>query len=550
MSNKEISKKFRLLAALMELHDENAFKIKSYTNAAYAIERLSSAVADLPPHELSAVQGIGTAIGEKIAALLDKGSFPLLDQLLCKTPDGIVEMLAIKGIGPKKIKVLWQELGVENRGELLYACNENRLVALSGFGTKTQDNIRQSIEYAQANASKFRYATLVDEVQQWLAKIRVLPQIARAETSGELRRQCEVLSEATILLAPTETLDETAQAALSQQIVELLPETSLLRHWAGTRVAWTNLDVFERTWFLQTAHPDHLQQLGGAAALAHLNATTETDIYAQLDLPYLPPELREGRQEIAFARQQSLTDLVQLNHLRGVIHAHSTYSDGRHTLQKMAEHCRQAGYDYLGISDHSKAAFYANGLSVERVAEQHREIDELNQQLAPFRIFKGIEADILNDGALDYDSETLSRFDFVIASVHSNLKMTEEKAMNRLLRAIENPYTRLLGHPTGRLLLSREGYPIDHRRIIDACAANNVAIELNANPYRLDIDWRWIDYCTEKGVWISINPDAHSIEGISDMQYGVIAARKGLLTRALTLNAQGIAHVAAFFARQ
>jgi DNA polymerase (family 10) len=548
MSNKEIAKKFRLLAALMELYDENSFKIKSYTNAAYTIERLDAPAADMSVAQLSTISGIGNTISDKIKTLLDTGTFAPLDQMLDKTPEGIVAMLSLKGIGPKKIKTLWQELGIENMGELLYACNENRLVALTGFGAKTQDNIRQNIEYLQANAHKYRYAAIAPDAARLCSQIAALPQVKRAEISGSMRRRCEIIEQIDLIIQLNDPILNGQSLidqpnALWEALIQANPNDEYLAQAQNSHLYRFSYLLphqsdsdFVLRHFVQTAHPEHLAQLNNLDNL-NPNIANETDIYAQYELPYIAPELREGRKEIAFAQSGQLPELLQLHHLRGIVHAHSTYSDGRNTLRQMAEHCQKMGFEYLGISDHSKAAFYANGLSVERIAEQHREIDALNLQLAPFKIFKGIEADILNDGNLDYDAATLANFDFVIASIHSNLKMNAEKAMQRLLTAIENPHTTILGHPTGRLLLSREGYPIDHRRIIDACADNRVAIELNANPNRLDIDWRWIDYCLEKGVMISINPDAHSIEGISDIQYGVYVAQKGLLTQKMTLNA-------------
>ncbi|HSC37027.1 MAG TPA: PHP domain-containing protein, partial [Chitinophagaceae bacterium] len=262
------------------------------------------------------------------------------------------------------------------------------------------------------------------------------------------------------------------------------------------------------------------------------NATTDVDqeetLFAKLGLPYIPVYLREQEWVL---NQATLPQVITPADIKGIIHSHSNWSDGGNTLDEMAKACIAAGYEYLVISDHSKSAFYANGLSEERIREQHRYIDELNSKLAPFKIFKSIESDILNDGSLDYPDNVLATFDLVIASVHSNLKMTEEKAMTRVLKAIENPYTTILGHPTGRLLLSRKGYPLDHSKIIDACLANKVVIELNAHPRRLDMDWRWIREATEKGVLISIDPDAHTIEGFGDCRYGVLAAQKAGLTK-------------------
>ena len=271
------------------------------------------------------------------------------------------------------------------------------------------------------------------------------------------------------------------------------------------------------------------------------------DLYAGYELEYIEPELREGRGELILAQNNNLPKLIEATDLKGILHNHSKYSDGMNTLAQMANRCRELGYSYFGICDHSQSAFYANGMKPETVLEQQLEIDELNNKITPFKIFKGIESDILNDGSLDYKKEILETFDFVVASIHSNLKMDQEKATARLLKAIENPFTTILGHPTGRLLLSREGYPIDHKKIIEACAANGVAIELNAHPYRLDIDWTWIPYCIDKGVLISINPDAHETEGLLDLHWGTAAARKGMLTKETCLNAMNLEEITKWF---
>ena len=274
---------------------------------------------------------------------------------------------------------------------------------------------------------------------------------------------------------------------------------------------------------------------------------SEEEIFESLGLQFIEPELRESSSIINIAKTNKIPKLIEYADLKGILHNHSTYSDGMNTLQEMAEYCKELGFQYFGISDHSQTAVYAQGLKPEKVLLQQKEIEKLNKQLAPFKIFKGIESDILNDGSLDYEEEILKTFDFVVASVHSNLKMDEEKATKRLLKAIENPYTTILGHPTGRLLLAREGYPIHHKKIIDACAANNVIIELNAHPYRLDIDWGWIPYCIEKGVKISINPDAHQKEGLKDMRYGIYSARKGMLDNKNCFNALSLEEIEKYF---
>ena len=531
MQNKEIAAAFKLIAQLMELHAENPFKIKSYANAAFKIERLEASLKDLSLDEINGIEGIGKSIGAKIGELLLSGSFKDLEILFEKTPVGVVEMLSIKGVGPKKIGVLWKELQVETMGELLYACHENRLVELSGFGTKTQDSIKKSIEFKIANKGRFHFSGAEIIAKKILDELKKRYKDLPIALTGSIRRKCEIIESVDILVG-------------EERLTISLPENEL-----GIKVNFhfCKPEAFYTRLFETTASEKHLEALKLLGFNAEKNYASEQDIYHELGLQYIEPEFREGLNEIEKAKTGSLPDLIKLSDLKGIIHVHTTYSDGMHTLKQMAERCRDLGYQYLGITDHSQSAFYANGLKHDRIVAQHQEIDALNKAMAPFKIFKGIESDILNDGSLDYPDEVLQSFDFVIASIHSNLKMDEQKATQRLIRAIENPYTTILGHLTGRLLLSREGYPVDHAAVIDACAKHQVIIELNAHPYRLDIDWRWINYALEKGVKISINPDSHKMEGYADMQYGVNVARKAGLTADMTFNAQSLIAIEEYF---
>ena len=531
MQNKEIAAAFKLIAQLMELHAENPFKIKSYANAAFKIERLEASLKDLSLDEINGIEGIGKSIGAKIGELLLSGSFKDLEMLFEKTPSGVIEMLSIKGVGPKKIGVLWKELQVETMGELLYACHENRLVELSGFGTKTQDSIKKSIEFKIANKGRFHFSGAEIIAKKILDELKKRYKDLPIALTGSIRRKCEIIESVDILVG-------------EERLTISLPENEL-----GIKVNFhfCKPEAFYTRLFETTASEKHLEALKLLGFNAEKNYASEQDIYHELGLQYIEPEFREGLNEIEKAKTGSLPDLIKLSDLKGIIHVHTTYSDGMHTLKQMAERCRDLGYQYLGITDHSQSAFYANGLKHDRIVAQHQEIDALNKAMAPFKIFKGIESDILNDGSLDYPDEVLQSFDFVIASIHSNLKMDEQKATQRLIRAIENPYTTILGHLTGRLLLSREGYPVDHAAVIDACAKHQVIIELNAHPYRLDIDWRWINYALEKGVKISINPDSHKMEGYADMQYGVNVARKAGLTADMTFNAQSLIDIEEYF---
>jgi len=544
ISNKEIARAFKLAASLLELHDENPFKVRSLQNAAFKVERLPSPISEMHDEEIGKLDGIGKGIQGKIKEYIDHSSFEELDTLLEKTPAGVVQMLAIKGIGPKKVKVLWNELGVESPGELLYACNENRLVELKGFGTKTQDLIIKSIEYSQSNEGKFLYANVEVIALQLEKDFKQSGLISEISFTGALRRRCEIIEILELVIAGTK-LNEFTKFLEAHPIIDEGSVHSVTNKIEAKIAGKLPLHIFTsdaknfaNTLFISSASENHLQNLKENYGWKEDPAAeSEEEIYSALKLPFIEPELREGLFEFDLAGKGAMPELVQLKDLKGILHNHSTYSDGEHSLEEMAKYCKELGYEYLGICDHSKSAFYANGLQPDRILKQHAEIEKLNATLSPFKIFKGIESDILNDGSLDYPDDILKTFDFIVASIHSNLRMDIEKATTRLITAIENPYTTILGHPTGRLLLAREGYPIDHKKVIDACAANEVIIELNANPYRLDIDWRHIQYALSKNVMVSINPDAHRKEGYHDMYYGVCSARKGGLTKNMTFNA-------------
>lgn len=543
MSNKELAKAFKLTAQLMELHDENPFKIRSIQNAAFKLERHPVPIETLDPNEIGSIEGVGKSIQTKITDLLTTNSFPEMDEMLKLTPRGVIDMLSIKGIGPKKVRTLWKELGIESTGELLYACNENRLVELKGFGPKTQLQIKQAIEYMEANQGKYLFAVIEPIALQILQDIRNSGIAEECSYTGEFRRKLEIQEKIELVLVPKEisaVLDFISSHPLIDKDSIKSGNTEITAVIAGKLpliLFISDREHFASLLFRTTGNPEHLEMLQEKYKLSIPEiSVSENDIYALAKLPYFEPELREGHSEFTLIKEGKVPALVEEKDLKGILHNHTTYSDGAHTLEEMAVYCKGLGYQYLGICDHSKSAFYANGLQPERILKQHEEIDALNSKLGPFRIFKGIESDILTDGSLDYPDEILKSFDFIVASIHSGLRMDKEKATQRLLKAIENPYTTILGHPTGRLLLAREGYPIDHQKIIDACAANGVIIELNANPYRLDLDWRYIPYALNKNVLISINPDAHRMEGYHDMHYGVCVARKGGLTKSSTFN--------------
>lgn len=558
LDNKSITRKLKLIIQLMELHDENPFKIRSYQSAIYTIDQGGISLDGLSREELQEIKGIGKSMAEVIVALHETGTAPVLDELLAKTPQGLLEVLQIKGLGPKKIKVLWKQLNITSTHELMEACQSGQVAKLSGFGEKTQQSIINAMEFQEANRSKWLYADLEPMVEALQQDLEQQFGVGKVAITGEYARRLEILEQIDLVV---ETSDGKAKFDLVNSIPALIQDlkSSSPFKWRG-EVKELNLPIhihfsspaeFVQNSLLRTASRGHLLSQVSEESLASFfrskSFDSELQAYQEAGLGYIAPELREGYFEISLAKEGKLPVLLEMEDLRGSLHNHSTYSDGKHTLREMATYCQSLGYEYLGIADHSRSAFYAGGLDIERVEEQQREIKLLNEELAPFRIFSGIESDILVDGSLDYPDEVLATFDFVVASIHSALSMTRQRATARLVKAIENPFTTILGHPTGRLLLRREGYPLDHQTVIDACAANEVVIEVNANPWRLDLDWRWIRYALDKGVRLSINPDAHEKEAYADMRYGVIVARKGGLTRDMTLNALSADALAIYF---
>ncbi len=535
MTNSDISDVFSLLSKLMDIHDENSFKSKSYATAAFQIDRLPKELSELPRTDIASQKGVGESVAKKIIELLDTGELSQLNELIEKTPEGILDLLKIKGIGPKKISTIWKELGVESPGELLYACNENRLVNYKGFGAKSQQSIKEALEFYFSNQERYLYAAIAPIAKQLDQFFKRLFSVDWVFITGAFRRQCDIIDELEFLiLSPVEMILEALSA---NEHFSLEREEDDVLHFKFQGCIYITI---------YSCDEENLPQLlfftSGTAEFNDAfdtqfpdidynnEATGDDQFFEAAGIQFIAPCLREDASVIELAKAHAIPDLIQVSDIKGIIHNHSTWSDGLFSIEEMAKACIEKGYEYLVMSDHSVTSFYANGLSVDRIRQQQEEIDRLNDKLYPFKIFKSIECDILGDGRLDYEDAVLASFDLVITSIHQNLKMTEEKAMMRLMGAITNPYTRILGHPTGRLLLSRKEYPIDHAKIIDACKEHHVVIEINANPRRLDLDWRWIRYAVKQGVMLSINPDAHSIDGIDDVGYGVFSAQKGMMT--------------------
>ncbi|MEO7922959.1 MAG: helix-hairpin-helix domain-containing protein [Chitinophagaceae bacterium] len=534
MDNAAIANNFDLLAKLMDINGENPFKTKTYGVAAFNIEKLPMQLQDTPREKLFTIKGIGDSVGRKVIELLDTGKLEILSDYINKTPPGVIEMLNIKGIGPKKIHTIWKEMEVESLGELLYACNENRLTLFKGFGEKTQKNVQEAIEFYFLNQGHFLYAQLDSVFPQIKNYLKKLFSPDKVRVTGAYRRQALTIEELEFVIAETnEIIKPKFQTAQPPELLEENKDTLLYKLKNGLKLRlYTGGQNITEQQFLTTGSREFTDAFQKSFPfLKYIAAENDESVFAEAKISYIAPCLRESTSIIEKAKKNQLPVLIQTGDIRSIIHSHSNWSDGVNTIEEMANECIKRGLEYLVISDHSQTAFYANGLKEDRVREQHRQVDELNDKLNPFKIFKSIESDILYDGSLDYPEEVLKTFDLVIASVHSNLKMNEEKAMGRLIKAIENPYTTILGHMTGRLLLSRNGYPVDHKKIIEACASNHVVIELNAHPRRLDIDWKWIDYAIEKGVLLSIDPDAHALSGFDDVKYGVLAAQKGGMTK-------------------
>jgi DNA polymerase (family 10) len=551
MDNYAIADNFSLLSKLMDIHGENSFKSKSYSIAAFTIEKLPAQLISIPEDKIFSIKGIGDAIGKKIVEQIQTGELKLLTEYITKTPQGIMEMLHIKGIGPKKISVIWKELEIENPGELLYACNENRLLLYKGFGEKTQQNIKEAIEFYLNHQGRYLYAQVENYANLIESKIKEKFPQYKFSITGDFRRQLEIIDK--LEWVTTSSFEELTSffTQINFEVVKSAPSSTQFKGPENIALVFyhTSPEGFYKTLFEKSCSEEFLEAWKRNFLFKNVY-TSEDEIFLDAGTDFISPYLRENESVIEKAKQHLIPAIIQPNEITAIIHSHSKWSDGVNTIEEMALTAKQKDFQFLVLSDHSKSAFYANGLTEERIVAQHEEINELNKKLAPFKIFKSIESDILNDGNLDYSNEVLDLFDIVIASVHSNLKMKEDKAMTRIIKAIENPYTSILGHPTGRLLLSRSGYPVDHKKIIDACAANNVVIELNAHPKRLDIDWRWIDYCLEKNVFISIDPDAHSILGFNDTRFGVLAAQKAGVTRMQNLSSFSLQEFETFLQEQ
>jgi len=553
MTNKAIAKPLKETSALIELTGGNPFRSRAFASAARTIERLEEPVAELLARgELTGIKGIGKGLASQIEEILAYGSFEVRDDLLGALPPGLLDVLSVKGLGAKKVRALWQQLGVQSLDDLEAAARTGRIAELDGFGAKSQDSIIENVALLRSFEGRRRGADARLQAEHVADGLKTQG-YGQVQIAGEVARGLNEV--ATISLVAVSADDMEPQ-------VEGVPLTRSDRDsetlWSGAFADGLSLNILVCTEeqagraLLEQTGPDGFVE-GIAESIGHSAAATEKELFESAGLPWIAPELRDLPD--AAHRLDTLAGwtLVTDADLKGVLHNHSTYSDGAHTLREMSEAVRERGYGYFGICDHSQSLKVANGMTADTVARQQEEIRALNAEFAsdggaPFRVFSGVESDILQDGSLDYPDDVLASFDFIVASVHVGFNMTEAEATDRIVKAVSHPSTSILGHPTGRLILKREGYPVNHEAILQACAEYNVAVELNANPYRLDLDWRWVERARELGVPVSINPDAHSIDQIDLMKWGVVAARKGGLTASECLNAMDAGSFAAWLA--
>ncbi|MFQ5866106.1 MAG: DNA polymerase/3'-5' exonuclease PolX [bacterium] len=570
MDKKEVTAILQEIGTLLELKGENPFKCRAYENAARTISGLTTDINELvETEEIRNFKGIGEALAQKIKELVTTGKLQYYEDLKASIPKGLIEMTAIPGLGPKKIKRAYDELDIKSISELEYACKENRLVDLDSFGARTQEKILQGIEFVKKYKERHLYHHAEAAALPLFEAVLNHPKIIRASLGGSLRRKKETIKDIDIVAsAKDEDRDQLMNFFVSQPNVETVTAKGDTKS-SVTLKSGINADLrivtdqqFPYALHHFTGSAEHNTAMRSLAKKMGMKMSEyglfknednlipckdEGEIFAALGLAYIPPELREDNGEIEAAAENRIPKLVEPSEVKGILHCHSNFSDGANSIEEMALATREMGYQYFGLCDHSQTVYYAKGLAPERLKEQHAMIDELNRRFDGFTIFKGTECDILPDGSLDYPDEVLVSFDFVVISIHSKLKMTQEEATERILKAMNNPHVTILGHPTGRLLLGREGYPLDMYKIIDAASELGIAIELNASPHRFDIDWRYCKYAKEKGVMISINPDSHSVDSLRDIDYGVGIARKGWLEKENILNALSLDEIEQFF---
>jgi len=573
MTREEISSLFEEIALLLEMKGENPFKVRAYRSCAETVRSYPDDILQMArDNQLSGIKGLGEALRDKLHELATTGRLDYYEKLRAEFPATLFELFELQGLGAKKIMLLHRELGISSVAELKQACLDGRIAGQPGFGEKSQHNILESIEHREKNAGRFLQGSVAMVVDRLLDMLRDHPESLRVAACGSYRRGRETIGDIDILVA-------TPHPAVLTEYFSTLPGVKKILVHGETKISvlldegmQCDLRAVANAQFpfaLQyfTGSKEHnvaLRQLANdkgwslneyaftairddAEAIPAINE--EADIYQALGLQCIPPEMRENLGEIEAARDNKLPRLIEIGNLRGTFHNHTTESDGRNTLEVMVEAAQDLGLQYLGIADHSKSSFQANGLDEERLLRQVEKIRTLNGELEGFRIFAGSEVDILKDGALDFSDDVLSQLDYCVASVHNVMNLDEETMTRRIIRAMENPHVTMLGHMTGRLLLKRDAYAVNHAKIIDAAAETRTIIELNCSPKRLDMDWRWWHRARDKGVLCSINPDAHSTAQLQYLHYGILQARKGWLRKEDVANTFSLETITEFLAK-
>ncbi len=536
---------------LLELSGADSFRLRAYTNAVRIFENLDADLADLIERDaLTQIKGVGKSVAALVGEYARTDTAAAYEKLKSEVPQGLLDMLRVPGLGPRKITTIRSELQIEDLEALERACRDGRLDQLKGFGKKTQENILKGIEHIRRYQDRSRADLARESAEPLLAALRAHSATERVEVAGSLRRRRETVKDIDFVLSSRdaeaaaelftthESVGEIIQRGQTKSAVRLRNGLQadlrvvaddeypyILHHFTGSKEH--NVELRARAIEMGLK----INEYGLFRADERIDCIDEAAFFKALGLDYIPPELREGFGEIEAAANGSLPELVGEQDVRGMLHLHSTYSDGADSIAAMAQAVQERGYSYMGMADHSQSAAYAGGLKVDAVRRQWDEIDALNEKLAPFHIFKGIESDILGDGSLDYTEDILAQFDFVVASVHSQFNLNREAMTARIIRAIEHPATTIIGHLTGRLLLDREGYDVDIDAIIAAAARERVSLEINAHPARLDIDWRHVKKARDQGVKITVNTDAHRQAGLDHLSYGIGCARKGWLRR-------------------
>jgi len=555
-SAREIAHFLDEYCTLLELGGADTFRTRAYANAVRIFENFSGDLEDVIERDaLTEIKGIGKSMAALVGEFAREGTAEAYEKLRADTPQGLLDMLRVPGLGPRKINAIRSALGIEDLEALAAACRDGQLDALKGFGKKTQDNILKGIDHIKRYQDRSRADVARQSARVLIEALKAHPATQRVEAAGSLRRRRETVKDIDIVLSSTDPESSTNCFVEHESVSEVIQRgqtKSAVRLHSGIQADLRVVSDVEFPYVLHhfTGSKDHnvalrarandmgmkINEYGLFKGEERVECADEKAFFRALGLDFIAPELREGIDEIEAAASGNLPELVREDDIRGMLHLHSTYSDGADSIAEMAAAVRERGFTYMGMADHSQSAAYAGGLKVDAVKRQWDEIDALNETLAPFHIFKGIESDILSDGSLDYEDSILEQFDFVVSSVHSQFNLDRDAMTERFLRAIDHPATTIIGHLTGRLLLDREGYELDHEAVFEMAAKKRVSIEVNAHPARLDLDWRHIRQAHQAGVLISINTDAHRLSGLDNLTYGVGCARKGWLASQDVLN--------------